>query len=202
MLNLLRTQAPGCGLRGTYFVFQLLAGVSAWTPGPAGNCAMITVTLGNTGCHLSVVLTSASLVAKAVMHFFFPDTYWPGFLSLVTSSLSLPVCVREHGLSLFPKFSECTQFPGPDACRWALLLGATLGACTGVFPSKACRREGQRGSQTHGSISRAIREGAEGYGTAPGDLSSSSEVLPGCDWAGQDRYSPAECRRAWLAPGI
>lgn len=72
MLNLLRTQAPGCGLWGTYFVFRLLAGVSAWTPVPTGNYAMITVTLGNTGCHLSVVLTSASLVAKASLaHFFF-----------------------------------------------------------------------------------------------------------------------------------
>lgn len=42
---------------------------------------MITVTLGNTGCHLSVVLTSASLVAKAVMHFFFQMLIGPDFLA-------------------------------------------------------------------------------------------------------------------------
>lgn len=47
----------------------LPAGVSAWTPVPTGSCIMITITLGNMGCHLSVVLTLASLVAKAAMHF-------------------------------------------------------------------------------------------------------------------------------------
>lgn len=58
-------------LVGTYFCVPLAlsSGVSAWTPVPTGNWVMIAITLRNMGCHLSVILTLASLVAKAATHF-------------------------------------------------------------------------------------------------------------------------------------